>query len=74
MEVKCHLKKRERYMPERRGLKQHRVVMVMQVVLEECKGVCGGQGAWEGVPKMMLKKNAAETLSHGDGELSKDVQ
>lgn len=73
VEVKCHLKKKEEYMPKRRGLKQHRVVMVIQVALEECKGVCVGQGDM-GEPKMRLKRNAAEALSRGDGELSEDFQ
>lgn len=31
-------------MPTHKGLKQHRVAMVLQVALEECKEVCVGEG------------------------------
>lgn len=72
VEVKCHLKKREQYMPKCRGLKQ-----------QSCHGNTssygGVQGSMCGVgdvgqQKMRLKRSTAEALSCGNGELLEDYQ
>lgn len=60
-------------MPTHKGLKQHRVAMVLQVALEECKEVCV-RGKVDVGEQIRLKNKVAATLSCGNGELMKVFQ